>query len=1365
MLRRCSLAVPAAVVLLTVARAHEAELYEEKPYFQSCGDYERRYECEIGNLPPKACDPVVTSVGEYVTTIVDLALGGPMPLGFARHHGAFLGQAASFWGFYATLDGAMGANWVHNHQLLLRRTSATKVAVYYTKGKVIFFEKKNGAWQMAAAPIGFVYMGTPYQMVEAGSKLEMMDPQQRVILTFEFTGLANGQVTGVEKVRDRNGNAHAYAYDAQGLLTDVADGLGRTLTFTYKVAAGVSRVETVTDQSGRQVSFTFGATTGRLRSATNGRNLVTDYAYATGSRLAKLTRPGGNVPVSNVYDSNGRCTSQTDGQGNVWSLAYAAGRTTITDPRGKKRVHEFDARLRLVRWTDEAGKSVDLTYDGSDRLVATTDRLGQASSTSYHAESGHVASRTDADGNVWTYSYDAQPQEGFVFYELARIDFPDGTSETLVRDAQGNVLSRTDRGGDGSSFTYNARGQVLTAANPKSGVHAVAYHADGTPSSLTDPAGNVTQLAYDPLFRLAQIARADGATVALAHDERDNLVSRTDENGHVRTFTYDDNDNLVTASNPLGEVTSFGYDGNEDLVSVTDPTGGTARFAWDGLRQLVSRVDRSGDVTSIQYDARRRIEKLVDGAGRSWTMAFDDEGAAAAVTDPLGNSFGFERDGLGRITKTIDPLGHEVTIERDALGRALRVTDPAGRITEFTRDREGLVSRIRTPRADVSARYGRNELDQVRRVTDPRDHAWLTGFDGSGRRTREDDPAGNSAAFAYDARNRVDRITLPGDLGSVRFTQDAGGRLTRARGSDGTEVRLRYDDADRVIDATGITLLRDANGRITGCNGITMTYDADDRVASVTLAPGQWVTYTYDARDLPVQIADWRGGATSFAYLDDGRLASITRPNGTITNYGYDAARRVVSIREERVAGGIAAVLSELELVRDERGQVRRVDRSVPLAEPPAAGVQEFSFDAACQEQSTAYDPLGRVVRNGTRTYTWDLASRLRSYADGDQVVTFHHDAAGSVVSRADAAGTRDFSWNYALALPSISIVREGGRDVRYYVHTPGGLLLHSVEAGTGERRFFHFDQVGSTLFRTDDSGAIVERFAYGPYGEPIAEDGGADNPFTWHGQLGVMRDGGLYNMRARWYDPLSMRFLSRDPIRGDDPIRVNPYQALFGDPVSLVDPMGTDPDGSPGGGRPPDLPAFGSDKYESDAWEMGRVIGLFLLNVLRRPAADAAPPSDEGPALTGPGMSPCYEPSDIAEAVRRNLEFHRRSCEQAGDPSLPPPARSFRVVFDPSKVPVVYFDADLKPKLLFPAQGPIVGPLEPVPTYDSLPQEGRAPADGYLGRCAPFSGDYASPHERGPNSPPLDGLAPLGMPERVGGGTPRDDVPNRNRY
>jgi RHS repeat-associated protein len=53
--------------------------------------------------------------------------------------------------------------------------------------------------------------------------------------------------------------------------------------------------------------------------------------------------------------------------------------------------------------------------------------------------------------------------------------------------------------------------------------------------------------------------------------------------------------------------------------------------------------------------------------------------------------------------------------------------------------------------------------------------------------------------------------------------------------------------------------------------------------------------------------------------------------------------------------------------------------------------------------------------------------------------------------------------------------------------------------------------------------------------------------------------DLGLYYMRARYYNPLTGRFLSRDPEHGipTDPASLHKYLYAFGDPVNRIDPRG----------------------------------------------------------------------------------------------------------------------------------------------------------------------------------------------------------------
>ncbi|UCG58418.1 MAG: hypothetical protein JSU70_02715, partial [Phycisphaerales bacterium] len=228
--------------------------------------------------------------------------------------------------------------------------------------------------------------------------------------------------------------------------------------------------------------------------------------------------------------------------------------------------------------------------------------------------------------------------------------------------------------------------------------------------------------------------------------------------------------------------------------------------------------------------------------------------------------------------------------------------------------------------------------------------------------------------------------------------------------------------------------------------------------------------------------------------------------------------------------------------------------------EPAFTGsTQDLSYDAACQVSTSTYDGMGHLTDDGTRTYTWDLASRMTSYTEDAETVTLTYDAMGQRLSRTEGGATRSYVWNYALGLSSVSVVTEGGDDLRYYVHTPGGGLLYSIEEADNSRQDYHFDEMGNTLFLTDSAGTVIGSYAYSPYGEMLSSAGGLDNPFTWQGEYGVMDEGnGLYYVRARYYDANTGRFISRDPIKAIDPREINPYQYALGNPLRFADPSGS---------------------------------------------------------------------------------------------------------------------------------------------------------------------------------------------------------------
>jgi RHS repeat-associated protein/uncharacterized repeat protein (TIGR01451 family) len=1085
-------------------------------------------------------DPVSTLTRElFAFEAVDLHLGGVPPVVFGRYYSSGLRRDGR-------IAGRLGHNWLHTYEALLRRQGDT-VEVVTNQGRVVQFQKSGDAWTQ------FGQVAAPFQLVESGAGFVLGDPRTDLLMTFDPAGRPT-------RIEDDAGNAHTLVY-AGDRLAQVSDGRGRTLSFAYD---GLGRLSAVSDGV-RTVAF--GHTGNNLTSVTDPLGHVTTYRYdpadLEAGRLVATTRPRGNTPYTQTYDSAGRVIGQTDAAGNTVTLGDGApGETVITDPLGRTQRHAHSDQGELVTVTDELGQTVVLGYDDAGRRVSASDRLGGATAYSYHPPSGKLAAITHADDTATTLTYTARDVGGVTLFDVTTVRFPDGATRSLAYDAAGNIVRITDEAGQAWSYTYNDRGQPLTATNPAGGTAALTYHPDATLATLTTPDGHTTAFAYDALKRLTRMTRPDGTAQTYSYDARDLLLTITNERGHTATFTYDANGKLASATDPLGHTTTFAYDGLDRPISRTDPLGHAARVGYDERGRVQALTDRNGHTLTVAYDARGHLAAVTDPSGQVWAASHDAEGLLVSTTDPLSHTRRFESDTLGRLTRITSPLGEASRFTYDARRRVTHLEDPLGGVVAQQYDVRGLLAGRTLPGGAIAAAYARDALGSMVQVTDPNGQVWQRPADVLGRPAAAIDPLGRTMSFEYDTRGRVSGIGLPDGMGSVELAYDGSGNLVRRRHSDGTELRYVYDAADRLVAADGLTLAHDGNGVIVESNGIAIGRDPEGRITGLTLAPGKVVTYAYDARDRLTRVTDWLGGAHTFDYDAAGRLTAVTRPNGVPTTYAYDANNRLVGVAE--------GALASLALTRDGRGEVVAADRRGPLAPSAPTASAAFAYDAASQLEALAHDGLGRLLQDGRRAYTWDLASRLVRYTEGGQAVDSTYDAAGQRLTRSAGGVTRGYVWNYGLDLPSVGVERQGGIDRRYYVHTPGGLLLYSVEAGDGSRRFYHYDHAGSTAFLTDDLGQVRTSYAYSPYGVLLASQGDdGENPFTYLGSYGVMREGasGLYYMRARYYDSDSGRFITRDPVQWIDPRAINPYQYAFANPVRFVDPLGLCPNcGSFGG-------------------------------------------------------------------------------------------------------------------------------------------------------------------------------------------------------
>ena len=1093
-------------------------------------------------------DPVNSRTGEYYgVEAVDLSLGGPLPLGFSRYYASALvadGVAA----------GALGANRLHNFDAKLTvETFERRVVVRTNRGRKVTFEKpRDGTkWTQVGRK------DRVFGLMEEEGIYYFFSPAEQGVWVFDNAGK-------LTSITDGRGNTHTLTY-AGAQLASVADGLGRTLTFTHTSG----RITRVADHTGRHVDFTYSGA--NLATAADTTAKVTTYSYDGAGLLTSYTMPAGNVPFTQVFTA-GKVTSQTERGTDTTTMSYGANSTTITQPSGATMTHTYAATGELASYTDEGGKTVTTTSDATGRRSGVADRTGDATGITYHAPSGLPEKVTNAQGGTSTMTYKARvlklpgvtdAAKALTFFDLAKVTFPDGTFESFTYDANGNMLTRTDRAGKKRASTFNGRGQPLTMTNPTGGVTTLTYDAAGNLASPKDSETGVTTYTYDTLNRLITIARPGGATVHFEYDARDLLSQVTDERGKETDFSYDDNGRLDDITDADTNATQFAYDALNRVLQVTDRLGKVSSRAFDARRLLASVTDRNGNATTFAYDTRQRPTSTTDAGGKTWTLGFDDESQPASGANPIDPPGKIKRNAMGRVVEASNALGHTSAVVRDAMQRVMQAIDPLGRVTKFSYDKRGQLISV-AEEGGGAAKFTRDALGQVTAITAPNGGIWKSSYTKEGRLHESADPLGKIWHRTYDPRGRLATVEHPGGI-TQTLTYDNASNVTRSQFTGGPDFNFTFDNLNRLAtadDATtaddALTFTYDAEGRLTNSQQAAeqfgATYDDGGRLKTVTYNGGALVvTYTYDTRNRLTGVSDNVSGATvAFTHDDAGRVTGITRGNGVNTTHTYDTAGRLTRIQHG------AAI--DVKYARNAVGEVTAEDIIAPTLPAAPVANDAFTFDKAGQLTSAGftYDERGRLTASPGATFAWDAANRL-TQAGG---FAASYNALGEIITRNGPGGVTRYFHHHAIAgSPIVSEKADGSAAfTRHYVHTPGGALLYAMlVSGPNAEQYYHLDHLGSTLALSNEAGTITDSYARGPFGENEQHTGSSTQPFTWLGALGVRKDGALFQMRARYYDPKTARFLSRDPLgpRLADVKSLNPYAYANDNPMRYVDPEG----------------------------------------------------------------------------------------------------------------------------------------------------------------------------------------------------------------
>src|SRR5437867_5768076 len=142
--------------------------------------------------------------------------------------------------------------------------------------------------------------------------------------------------------------------------------------------------------------------------------------------------------------------------------------------------------------------------------------------------------------------------------------------------------------------------------------------------------------------------------------------------------------------------------------------------------------------------------------------------------------------------------------------------------------------------------------------------------------------------------------------------------------------------------------------------------------------------------------------------------------------------------------------------------------------------------------------------------------------------------------------------------LPQVVDETVNGAVTRTYAYGLQRISENQQISSTWTPSFYGYDGHGNVRFLTNMAGTVTDTYQYDAFGRLISITGSTPNNFKYSGEW-LDSNVGLFYLRARYLNPATGRFLSRDPWEGDVrvPQTLHKYLYVGADPVRYIDPTG----------------------------------------------------------------------------------------------------------------------------------------------------------------------------------------------------------------
>lgn len=821
---------------------------------------------------------------------------------------------------------------------------------------------------------------------------------------FYFDDPKYGKVTTMV---DRYGNKTTLTYQ-DSLLVKIADAAGHTIELSY--TDGLLKEARASFHTG-SITYEYDGLR-RLKRRTDAMGNSTLYDYDKHNRIDEITDANGHKTL--IAYNGGGMVSRMKTDVSDKSIRYEGDKTVFIDytaPQNQYSYYRWDEKGRVIEKVGLCcGIQSKLEYDDDDNVVRRTDANGNVTSYTYD-DRGNMLSLTDALGNTERYTYDNK------YNQVTSFTDKNGNVYRFTYDGKGSLTALSGPLGFTNTFTYNDKGWPLTSTDANNNVTVTSYNADGTTAQVMDAAGYITHYGYDKCGNITALTDGRNHTTTYAYDANNQITSQTDALGYTTTvsydkvgnivrvmnaknqitaYTYDALGNVLTQTNPMGGVYTYKYDGKGNLLSVKDPIGNTQTFAWNEHNKLLSQTNAEGESTSYEYDTKGNLTAVFQPNGNVLNYFYDVLDRIEQMSDNMGVIARYTYDGNGNQLTVTDGLDRTVTYTYDALNRQLSEALPSGATTRYQYDNNSNLLTVTDAKGSVTS-YEYSSLNQQLTHTDALNAVTRFEYDANGNLAKATDANGNATTYSYDALNQNTVITFANglslqytydELGNVvaskdragresRYTYNALGNLLTKTYPDGTTDKYTYDGISRMLtainkDAT-VKFTYDKVGRLLSesLNGKVMAYSYDVAAGkrTMTYPSGMKVEEHLNARDLITSILQNGEEAVTMAYNVAGQKTQQVYANGITTDYGYYENGWLQSIQADRDIMSLAYTYDAIGNIT-QRADLLNNERTENYGYDAISQLVSFTRGTSVNK-SYEFDLLGnrvRTVENGVVT-------------------------------------------------------------------------------------------------------------------------------------------------------------------------------------------------------------------------------------------------------------------------------------------------------------------------------------------------------------------------------------------------------------